>query len=90
MTKGGHLLFRNDRKVAVWVHDPDLIGLNRVMSPRSLHFGEFEAFEVFFFEYGPGFSLVLFYCLLEFVPVGFFVCFAVFPCIGVDERVPAG
>ena len=29
-----------------------------------LHFGEFEAFEVFFFEYCPGFVLVLFYYLL--------------------------
>ena len=48
-----------------------------------LHFGEFEASEVFFFEYLPGIVLVLFYCLLESVPVGFFVCFAVFPCVDV-------
>ena len=69
------------------VHDP--VDLHPHPNPfpsrerECLHFGEFEAFEVFLFEYLPGFVLVLFCCLLESVPVGFFVCFAIFPCVDV-------
>ena len=55
-----------------------------------LHFGEFEAFQVFCFQDLPGVVQMLFYCLLESVPVGVFVCFAIFPCVDVGERVPSG
>ena len=41
---------------------------NPGVRPLFLHFGEFEAFQVFFFQDCPGFFLVLFYCLLESVP----------------------
>ena len=55
-----------------------------------LHLREFQSFQVALFQDSPGFVLVLFYRLLESVPVCVIVVFTVFPCVDVGQRVPAG
>ena len=54
------------------------------------HLREFQPFQVALFQDSPGFVLMLFYSLLESVPVCVTAVFAVFPRVDVGQGVPAG